>query len=153
MPLSRARAMIAGMSVGHPPRWTGMIALVRGVSTGAMVAAVMLPLFGSTSAKTGVAPTSRTQKADATNVRRSEEHTSELQSRQYLVCRLLLEKKNERRRQQSPQVFVLSFNVLLRPTLPNLTLMLLCWSATHSVRVSFRLTILLPISTAAVSSS
>src|SRR3712207_6891202 len=29
-----------------------------------------------------------------TNDLRSEEHTSELQSRQYLVCRLLLEKKN-----------------------------------------------------------
>src|SRR3712207_8543352 len=29
--------------------------------------------------------------------RRSEEHTSELQSRQYLVCRLLLEKKKELR--------------------------------------------------------
>src|SRR5947209_14597739 len=28
-------------------------------------------------------------------VKRSEEHTSELQSRQYLVCRLLLEKKKE----------------------------------------------------------
>src|SRR5258707_8832219 len=28
---------------------------------------------------------------------RSEEHTSELQSRQYLVCRLLLEKKNPSR--------------------------------------------------------
>src|SRR5690625_7008728 len=28
-------------------------------------------------------------------VRRSEEHTSELQSRGHLVCRLLLEKKNE----------------------------------------------------------
>src|SRR3712207_7674384 len=28
-------------------------------------------------------------------VRRSEEHTSELQSRQYLVCRLLLEKKKK----------------------------------------------------------
>src|SRR3712207_7249232 len=27
-------------------------------------------------------------------IQRSEEHTSELQSRQYLVCRLLLEKKN-----------------------------------------------------------
>src|SRR3712207_7173923 len=27
--------------------------------------------------------------------RRSEEHTSELQSRQYLVCRLLLEKKKQ----------------------------------------------------------
>src|SRR3712207_6882891 len=29
--------------------------------------------------------------------RRSEEHTSELQSRQYLVCRLLLEKKKKNR--------------------------------------------------------
>src|SRR5947209_15501047 len=28
---------------------------------------------------------------------RSEEHTSELQSRQYLVCRLLLEKKKKRK--------------------------------------------------------
>src|SRR3712207_8346359 len=31
---------------------------------------------------------------DREHLRRSEEHTSELQSRQYLVCRLLLEKKN-----------------------------------------------------------
>src|SRR3712207_7812345 len=30
--------------------------------------------------------------------RRSEEHTSELQSRQYLVCRLLLEKKKNRQK-------------------------------------------------------
>src|SRR3712207_7030944 len=30
-----------------------------------------------------------------TEVDRSEEHTSELQSRQYLVCRLLLEKKKK----------------------------------------------------------
>src|SRR3712207_7627913 len=30
-----------------------------------------------------------------TGASRSEEHTSELQSRQYLVCRLLLEKKNK----------------------------------------------------------
>src|SRR3712207_9167660 len=29
------------------------------------------------------------------DIRRSEEHTSELQSRQYLVCRLLLEKKKQ----------------------------------------------------------
>src|SRR3712207_7116625 len=35
----------------------------------------------------------RHQASDANNVERSEEHTSELQSRQYLVCRLLLEKK------------------------------------------------------------
>src|SRR3712207_121030 len=32
---------------------------------------------------------------DPLGLLRSEEHTSELQSRQYLVCRLLLEKKNE----------------------------------------------------------
>src|SRR3712207_7263073 len=32
--------------------------------------------------------------------RRSEEHTSELQSRQYLVCRLLLEKKNKEQRRE-----------------------------------------------------
>src|SRR3712207_7614726 len=31
---------------------------------------------------------------------RSEEHTSELQSRQYLVCRLLLEKKKNKHTQQ-----------------------------------------------------
>src|SRR5258707_9942058 len=33
--------------------------------------------------------------APALNAERSEEHTSELQSRQYLVCRLLLEKKKK----------------------------------------------------------
>src|SRR3712207_7742442 len=33
---------------------------------------------------------------------RSEEHTSELQSRQYLVCRLLLEKKNDTRLRRQP---------------------------------------------------
>src|SRR3712207_8061031 len=32
----------------------------------------------------------------ASDVLRSEEHTSELQSRQYLVCRLLLEKKKQK---------------------------------------------------------
>src|SRR3712207_7766428 len=32
----------------------------------------------------------------AVYIGRSEEHTSELQSRQYLVCRLLLEKKNNK---------------------------------------------------------
>src|SRR3712207_7288475 len=33
---------------------------------------------------------------------RSEEHTSELQSRQYLVCRLLLEKKNTNKSDTNP---------------------------------------------------
>src|SRR2546429_7381182 len=35
-------------------------------------------------------------KAPRNNPQRSEEHTSELQSRLHLVCRLLLEKKNKR---------------------------------------------------------
>src|SRR3712207_6871825 len=38
--------------------------------------------------------TSATPVGGAVKAVRSEEHTSELQSRQYLVCRLLLEKKN-----------------------------------------------------------
>src|SRR5947209_9907664 len=36
-------------------------------------------------------------------VNRSEEHTSELQSRQYLVCRLLLEKKKKKTRARLTQ--------------------------------------------------
>src|SRR3712207_7265122 len=37
----------------------------------------------------------RTVSVNTISIRRSEEHTSELQSRQYLVCRLLLEKKKK----------------------------------------------------------
>src|SRR5438445_6879360 len=36
--------------------------------------------------------------ADTSGLPRSEEHTSELQSRQYLVCRLLLEKKKKKKK-------------------------------------------------------
>src|SRR3712207_7451450 len=47
------------------------------------------PSRGSTSTRSPV----RIRRVASTAPRRSEEHTSELQSRQYLVCRLLLEKK------------------------------------------------------------
>src|SRR3712207_7988480 len=40
-------------------------------------------------------PRRRERDRPALPSRRSEEHTSELQSRQYLVCRLLLEKKKK----------------------------------------------------------
>src|SRR3712207_7805747 len=40
--------------------------------------------------------TATARRAPTTPSTRSEEHTSELQSRQYLVCRLLLEKKKKR---------------------------------------------------------
>src|SRR3712207_8989695 len=43
-----------------------------------------------------VPPLIRRRRAVSGFVGRSEEHTSELQSRQYLVCRLLLEKKKTR---------------------------------------------------------
>src|SRR3712207_8895876 len=42
-------------------------------------------------------PSSSSWAKDESSGRRSEEHTSELQSRQYLVCRLLLEKKKKTR--------------------------------------------------------
>src|SRR3712207_7420690 len=46
---------------------------------------------------------------------RSEEHTSELQSRQYLVCRLLLEKKKKittTSKQHGKQLYVTPYNTL-----------------------------------------
>src|SRR3712207_7642159 len=43
----------------------------------------------------GRRPAQRRGEVDPGGVVRSEEHTSELQSRQYLVCRLLLEKKKK----------------------------------------------------------
>src|SRR3712207_8490037 len=45
---------------------------------------------------------SRSAFPSAPRVARSEEHTSELQSRQYLVCRLLLEKKKIYNNDQIP---------------------------------------------------
>src|SRR5438445_3700162 len=44
-----------------------------------------------------------TKRRSAIPVRRSEEHTSELQSRQYLVCRLLLQKKKTRAQSSPPK--------------------------------------------------
>src|SRR3712207_7240683 len=41
---------------------------------------------------------------------RSEEHTSELQSRQYLVCRLLLEKKKKNRASKTSYVSTMPFS-------------------------------------------
>src|SRR3712207_8675072 len=42
--------------------------------------------------------------APVPNIDRSEEHTSELQSRQYLVCRLLLEKKNTNNKKETVDI-------------------------------------------------
>src|SRR5215217_9535040 len=50
----------------------------------------------STVPKRATAASTRSCTSAALDTSRSEEHTSELQSRQSLVCRLLLEKKNTR---------------------------------------------------------
>src|SRR6476620_12689480 len=58
-----------------------------------------LPIRGSGTADHGHQPAHRPGRA----ARRSEEHTSELQSRQYIVCRLLLEKKKKKYKRQKKE--------------------------------------------------
>src|SRR5687768_18098167 len=54
-------------------------------------------LFRSRDGSRSSAPNSRMPKRPTISSARSEEHTSELQSRLHLVCRLLLEKKKKHR--------------------------------------------------------
>src|SRR2546429_4632280 len=58
-------------------------------------------------------PPRRTGRPPPAAVRRSEEHTSELQSRLHLVCRLLLEKKKNTRIFHSPLILT---RYVLAPT-------------------------------------
>src|SRR2546422_7807089 len=53
--------------------------------------------------RTGCACLAPTRDSVAPMLARSEEHTSELQSRLHLVCRLLLEKKNNARASGGPR--------------------------------------------------
>src|SRR3712207_8506537 len=63
---------------------------------------------------------------------RSEEHTSELQSRQYLVCRLLLEKKKKHIAYTTDTKKMRSTNdTLVSPQL-RLTLLILCIRQTRT---------------------
>src|SRR5687768_18225471 len=63
-----------------------------------------LPIFhrldGSVDRFVSRAPAEITRQADLDPLERSEEHTSELQSRLHLVCRLLLEKKKKKKKTQ-----------------------------------------------------
>src|SRR3712207_7480336 len=79
-------------------RSTGVAVSVTGSSAPAAVSVTgssAAPAVSVTSAGTAVSAVVSTTVA-AVSVARSEEHTSELQSRQYLVCRLLLEKKKKK---------------------------------------------------------
>src|SRR5436309_4939938 len=64
------------------------------VTTGVLVASVRP---GTGAAKAGL-KAATSQVTVAGSYRRSEEHTSELQSRENLVCRLLLEKKKKKKK-------------------------------------------------------
>src|SRR3712207_7020460 len=83
--------------IRRPPRSTlfPYTTLFRSILVGALLRlAPHLALFQIGRVVSGV--TGCTSQLNFYDARRSEEHTSELQSRQYLVCRLLLEKKKHR---------------------------------------------------------
>src|SRR3712207_7347113 len=74
---------------------TGAVPLVRGAVARAVLALLGLVLVAAPMALYTPETLFPGWTAIAPCVGRSEEHTSELQSRQYLVCRLLLEKKKK----------------------------------------------------------
>src|SRR3712207_8928944 len=87
--------------IRRPPRstlfpYTTLFRSTRSTGTGSRSPG-RRPLIGSRYARSFLAGYSTACGAEECDIymssHRSEEHTSELQSRQYLVCRLLLEKK------------------------------------------------------------
>src|SRR3712207_8053381 len=110
--------------IRRPPRSTlfPYTTLFRSVSFCAMFfcrrmarTLLMIPFTDSKSASSAAStlPSKRIEStiSDSPSLRsRSEEHTSELQSRQYLVCRLLLEKKKKKRRHTSIRYKITSFD-------------------------------------------
>src|SRR5947209_9457583 len=67
---------------------------------GAVARITRAPLNASRSLLRSSRPPSPWTATRSRRTQRSEEHTSELQSRQYLVCRLLLEKKKKKKKQR-----------------------------------------------------
>src|SRR5438552_8136269 len=59
---------------------------------------------------------SRSGSATDSNTRRSEEHTSELQSPDHLVCRLLLEKKKKQQTKKKIIIYALKVTICLTYT-------------------------------------
>src|SRR3712207_7159645 len=86
------------LMIRRPPRSTlfPYTTLFRSMLGGANVLDLRMPSHGTGARERRYHSTSRDPHGPRCG--RSEEHTSELQSRQYLVCRLLLEKKYRRPR-------------------------------------------------------
>src|SRR5690606_40457631 len=74
---------------GSAGQWAGPLARASAVAPGDE------PAEGTGQDRPGVPLPLAARKLAKVSVRRSEEHTSELQSRENLVCRLLLEKKKQ----------------------------------------------------------
>src|SRR3712207_8877076 len=86
--------------IRRPPRstlfpYTTLFRSVRTLDDSRLRAQVTHAAFNSTAAWEAYAAEYAQFTQSAVYDGRSEEHTSELQSRQYLVCRLLLEKKKK----------------------------------------------------------
>src|SRR3712207_8094915 len=73
--------------------WGALPALVVAILTELMLGQLGQRVFQPAQEATLIAPLVEEPLKALALIARSEEHTSELQSRQYLVCRLLLEKK------------------------------------------------------------
>src|SRR3712207_7723426 len=78
------------------PIFTGITAAVVGVIANLALYFALHTLFGETFRVTWGPVDLELPELGTLRPTRSEEHTSELQSRQYLVCRLLLEKKKKK---------------------------------------------------------
>src|SRR3712207_7278726 len=94
--LVRSLARVFFLMIRRPPRSTlfPYTTLFRSQQLGAVRVVVRVLLDGG---QQGGGQGVDREVADRPVQRRSEEHTSELQSRQYLVCRLLLEKNSQPR--------------------------------------------------------
>src|SRR5690625_4887443 len=83
-------------------------------SASALASSVLPTPVGPRNRKEPVGRSGSEIPARARRTARSEEHTSELQSRGHLVCRLLLEKKNKRKKQLNKDLIIFLL-ILLSP--------------------------------------
>src|SRR5207253_7370705 len=96
--LGRRRALVVAGGIGFA---AALVLAAAAPSFGLLLAAFLL-VFPSSGAFVSLSQATLMDLDPRS--RRSEEHTSELQSRGHLVCRLLLEKKKNRHCRQSHQV-------------------------------------------------
>src|SRR5690554_3276385 len=103
---ARAQSPASGQIFTHEKHWA--VAGVSGITGSVFAGSGLETAFNSPRAATSIRGSSGASSAgvgggsgagfSTTSSGRSEEHTSELQSRPHLVCRLLLEKKKQHRK-------------------------------------------------------